>query len=200
MWIDRTILSQLVWRFPKIGLPPNVPFCGQIFHEIPQPFVGAPIYGNSMNHPNIYIYTHYILGINTICLLGINTICYTIYIYAINFIDVYILYRHVHTYIYIYTMFTINIYIYIYLCIHCTYMHTYIHTYLHTYIYTYIHRIPGSKISTTISTNGNTGFPTMLADESHEEPQGGSTSHLVANLVITSISSVRVCQTPSHSE
>ena len=38
-------LDQQVWRFPKLGLPPNHPFYFRIFHEINQTFWGSPIYG-----------------------------------------------------------------------------------------------------------------------------------------------------------
>ena len=34
--------NNLIWRFPKIGLPPNHPFIDRIFHEINHPFWGTP--------------------------------------------------------------------------------------------------------------------------------------------------------------
>ena len=35
-----------IWRFPKLGAPPNHPFLDGIFHEINHHFWGTPIYGN----------------------------------------------------------------------------------------------------------------------------------------------------------
>ena len=36
---------QNIWRFPKIGVPPNHPFYFRIFHEINDLFGGTPVPG-----------------------------------------------------------------------------------------------------------------------------------------------------------